>query len=501
MWESAEDRVGVAAFTVVRREPREVAEALATRVGIAVRSGAFCAHPLVAHLLGVGSAETNALFAGISDGREIQVARCDSVGKHRNRGLLGLPDRAAARRARTHRRRALILKEKRRTMSDQLENEDVYSAVRAEQLLYALERRHSYSRRELLKLGALGVPLIAGLARLASAPVARADDGSPISKPLPPQYFVNFGSNAEMRWDAAAALGYEIPNDRFFVRDHTGTPIIDSSSWKLNVFGTGLKGAPTLADPVSFTYAELQALPKKTIYAAIECAGNGRSFFGTQQGTPAAGTQWMLGAVGVAAWTGVPLSAVLDKAGSPSTAVDVMPSGLDGTVVASGVDAGHVRRPVPASKALNDVLLAYEMNGQPLPYDHGYPLRLIVPGWIGVANIKWIGQIEVSGHAAPLSLWNTTQYVLTGPTYSGSPPVTTQVVKSAFELPFGAQFPVGKAQLLGGRSWSGDGSIKRVDISTDGAARPGAPPATLHGAEHQPSLGALDVQLDASGSR
>ena len=74
-----------------------------------------------------------------------------------------------------------------------------------------------------------------------------------------------------------------------------------------------------------------------------------------------------------------------------------------------------MRRPLPVAKALDDALLAYEMNGKPLPLDHGYPLRLVVPGWIGVANIKWVGQIEVAD--APLfSVWNTTQYVLTGPT-------------------------------------------------------------------------------------
>ena len=364
-------------------------------------------------------------------------------------------------------------------MTDQLVNEDVYSAVRTEQLFRVLERQRGYSRRELLRLGAVGIPLLAGFARLAAPQAARADNGSPISKPLPPQYFVTFGSNAEMRWDAVAGLGYETPNDRFFVRDHTGTPIIDVSSWRLSIFGTGLKGSPTSASPVTFTYDALRALPKKTIYSFIECAGNGRSFFGTQQGTPTAGTQWTLGGVGVAGWTGVPLSTVLDKAGILPAAVDVMPYGLDGTVVANGVDAGHVRRPVPAAKALDDALLAYEMNGRPLPWDHGYPLRLVVPGWVGVANVKWVGQIEVS--ATPLySLWNTAQYVLTGPTYTGSQLVTTQVVKSAFELALGAQLVARRAQTLSGRSWSGGGSIKRVDISTDDGTT--WAPATLHGA-------------------
>ena len=134
-------------------------------------------------------------------------------------------------------------------MTEDLQNEDVYSATRAEQLLYALERRHGYSRRELLKLGAFGIPLVAGLARLAAPQPARADNGSPISKPLPAPWFTNFGSNAEMRWDSVAGLGYVIPNDRFFVRDHTGTPIVNASTWQLNVFGTGSRARPASPTP------------------------------------------------------------------------------------------------------------------------------------------------------------------------------------------------------------------------------------------------------------
>ena len=168
-----------------------------------------------------------------------------------------------------------------------------------------------------------------------------------------------------------------------------------------------------------------------------------------------------------------------------------MPAGLDGTVVAGGVDAGHVRRPIPASKALNDALLAYEMNGQPLPYDHGFPVRLVVPGWVGVANIKWVGQIEVS--ATPLfSLWNTTQYVLTGPTYTGSPPVTTpgreeRLRASRSERSSRPGGPAGadRALLVG----SGLDQARRRqhrrrdDVDAGDAAR----------RQHRQALGALDV--------
>ena len=93
-----------------------------------------------------------------------------------------------------------------------------------------------------------------------------------------------------------------------------------------------------------------------------------------------------------------------------------MPRGLDDPVVSNGVDQGHVRRPLPIAKALDDVLVAYEMNGEPLPPDHGFPARLVVPGWVGIASIKWLGSIEVADH--PLSSpWNTTSYRLFGPDY------------------------------------------------------------------------------------
>jgi DMSO/TMAO reductase YedYZ molybdopterin-dependent catalytic subunit len=141
---------------------------------------------------------------------------------------------------------------------------------------------------------------------------------------------------------------------------------------------------------------------------AIECAGNGGSLFGTQEGTPSSGTQWQLGAIGVAKWTGVRLSAGLSE-----QAVDVMPADLDATVVVNGFGVGHVRRPFPVEKDVNDVLLAFRMNGEPLPPDHGQPVRVIVPGWVGVANTKWVGQIEVSAQSL-YSTWNTTQYACGG---------------------------------------------------------------------------------------
>jgi DMSO/TMAO reductase YedYZ molybdopterin-dependent catalytic subunit len=162
---------------------------------------------------------------------------------------------------------------------------------------------------------------------------------------------------------------------------------------------------------------------------------------------------------------------VLRRAGLAPHAVDVQPSGLDPNYVTGGVDLGPVRRPMPVAKALDDVLLAYEMNGEPLPPDHGHPVRLIVPHWIGIASIKWVGRIEVSD--VPLfSPWNTQFYRLFGPGFPAEGrPFDRQVIKSAFELDPGAQLAAGVRTTLRGRSWSAGGPIRHVEVSTDGGAR------------------------------
>jgi DMSO/TMAO reductase YedYZ molybdopterin-dependent catalytic subunit len=348
-------------------------------------------------------------------------------------------------------------------------DEQTYLEERAAELVERDAAQQGLTRRRALQLAATAVPALSAAALFPPRARAATTSPPPILKPLPPEWFVNFGTNAEMRWDAVD-FGYTTPIERFFVRNHTATPLIDARSWRLAIYGTGLRGAPTADRPRTLDLRDLLRLPSRTITAAIECAGNGRSYFGSQQGTPVSGTQWHLGAIGVARWTGVPLSIVLERAGLTRRAVDVMPIGLDSPVVVNGTDAGHVRRPLPVAKALDDVLLAYEMNGRPLPPDHGGPVRLVVPGWVGVANIKWVGAIEVADQ--PLfSTWNTTQYRMIGPDYPpDSPPLTTQVVKSAFELAQGATIPSGQPVELSGRSWSGTGAIERVEVSTDGGS-------------------------------
>lgn len=276
-----------------------------------------------------------------------------------------------------------------------------------------------------------------------------------IRKPLPPEHFIVHGTSAETRWEALRGHGEITPNELFFVRNHTTTPLIDVDTWRLRLWGTGLRRV------TEYGYRDLLAMPSETLTAFIECAGNGRRLFTEQQGQPVHGISWRLGAVGVARWRGVRLATLLERSGLKPEAVAVMATGLDADYIEDGVNHGRVRRPLPLAKAMDDVLVAYEMNGRPLPPDHGFPARLVVPGWVGIASIKWLGDIEVS--TEPLSSPWTTRFYRT----AAGEPLREVVVKSAFELEWGARLETGRTHVLHGRSWSGHGAVTRVEFSAD----------------------------------
>jgi sulfane dehydrogenase subunit SoxC len=284
-----------------------------------------------------------------------------------------------------------------------------------------------------------------------------AQDAKPILKDARPEFFIQHGSNLEMRWEAMFKRGYVVPTELFFVRNNSASvPRIDPAKWLLQIEGSGV------SRPRSFSYDDLLSMPSVSVIRALECAGNGRNLFQVSHEKKIEGTPWNLGAIGVAEWTGVPLREVLDRAGIKRTARDVMPEGLD---------EKRVKRPISVEKALaDDTLLVYAMNGQALLPDHGFPIRMLVPGWVGIAHTKWIGRIEVS-LSSLYSEYNTKKYVMIGADYKPAPPalgpmLTAQNVKSAFELPWNGEVPAG-THLLRGRSWSGEGHIKQVDVSTD----------------------------------
>jgi sulfane dehydrogenase subunit SoxC len=339
---------------------------------------------------------------------------------------------------------------------EKLTREEDYLRSRADEYIWQQVRELGVSRRRFFQILAAGSTAAALSARSSRKAWAAQAAPVPVVKPTPKELFNDFGSNKEMRWENMYERGYLVPSELFFVRNHTRTPRVDAEKWRLKLEGSGIE------KPMELTYDELLSLPSVSVIRYVECAGNGRSFFEAVYGKKADGTQWKLGAIGVAEWTGVPLAEVLNRAGLKKSARDVMPEGLDDL---------KVRRPMPVAKALEeDTLLVYAMNGQPLPPDHGFPVRALIPGWIGIANIKWVGRIEVS--EKPLfSAWNTDTYVLIGPDYKPEPPskgpvLSNQDPKSALELPWGGEISAAR-RLVRGRSWSPYGKIAKVEYSLD----------------------------------
>ena len=277
-----------------------------------------------------------------------------------------------------------------------------------------------------------------------------------VVKPTPDSLLVSRGSGTDFETRLSSLTDYLTPNDRFYIRSHSPTPRIDASTWRLMIEGSGVR------TPVSFGYDEIKAMPQVTVTRVIECAGNGRRFFKEAFGIEGEGGQWRTGAIGAAEWSGVRLRDLLQRAGLTAGARDVMPEGMD---------EHHVRRPMPLHKALqDDTLLVLRMNGEDLPPDHGFPARVLVPGWTGTASIKWVGRIEVSEE--PLHTpWNTVQYVMVGPHYPAQdvglgPAITEMPVMSVIDLDWPAQIEPGHT-VIRGRSFAGESQVQHVAYSID----------------------------------
>ena len=254
------------------------------------------------------------------------------------------------------------------------------------------------------------------------------------------------------------------PNHRFFVRSHFGPPpadLIAEANWRLRVVGL-------IEQPLVLTLKDLQQFERVTITAVVQCSGNGRAFHRPK----APGVQWERGAVGNAQWTGVRLRDVLAKAGLRHQAKHVQLQGADRPVVAS---VPLFTRSIPLEKALHpDTLLAYEMNGRPLPLLHGAPLRVITPGWMADSCTKWLTEITVQADEAK-GYYMQTAYrvpVTAIQANSGLPgtsmvPVEAMVVKSLISSPAeGTQVGQGPVTVQG-VAWSGEASVATVELSFD----------------------------------
>ena len=224
-----------------------------------------------------------------------------------------------------------------------------------------------------------------------------------------------------------------------------------------------------MSNPLELTYADILNLPSRVLMCYLECGGNHRAMFDIVQGRPATGTQWKTGGVSNGEWVGASLGDVLALSGIRDNAVSVLLVGLDTESPEEGF-----RRAIPFEKAMDsDTLLAYTLNGEPLPRDHGFPVRALVPGWVGSTSIKWLGRIVVSSQQQ----WtrnNTTSYVLIGDDY---PPegeaqgrvAETQSIKSALALPWPAELLQGWHRIHG-YAHSPHSPIIRVEWSADGGA-------------------------------
>ena len=257
------------------------------------------------------------------------------------------------------------------------------------------------------------------------------------------------------------ALRYDVtPVGLHYLLVHYDIPAVDAVDWRLRVGGH-------VEAPLVLTLDDLRARPRATHRVTLECAGNGRARL-----LPRPVSQpWLVEAVGTAEWTGTPLAPLLREAGVRDGAVDVVFTGADHGIE-RGVEQDY-QRGLPVGEALaDDVLLAYEMNGAPLPVQHGFPLRLVAPGWYGMAQVKWLTGITVQDRAFD-GFQNSVAYVLrTSPDEPGEP--VTRMVPRALLVPPGYPdfmsrirvVPSGQCTVEG-RAWSGYGPVTAVDVTLD----------------------------------
>ncbi len=235
------------------------------------------------------------------------------------------------------------------------------------------------------------------------------------------------------------------PNDLFSVRRHFKAPEVDSSGYVLRIEGA-------VRQPISIRYEDLLTMPSVTL-PQVE------------------GAQWQRGAVGTAEWAGVPLSKLLDRAGLAKDACEIVFQAADkGMAKEKPLQPGEISyaRSIPIEKA-KDVLIAYSMNGEPIPADHGFPLRAIVPAHYGMASIKWLTHIRVV--RAPFSgYWQTSDYAWWDDADNNPVrrPLDLMALKSSIARPRVREFvPAGHPHPVFGAAWDGDAPLEQIELSTD----------------------------------
>jgi sulfane dehydrogenase subunit SoxC len=310
----------------------------------------------------------------------------------------------------------------------------------------------SIDRRKFIALGA------AGLGAIALRPVAARELGDPrraygerspfetVTRSFGASVTPGTGSSRTPLQDLCGTI---TPSSLHFERHHSGVPKIDPNAHELLVDG--------LVDrPLVFAMKDLRRFPSVSRVHFIECAGNsGREY----NGRPGENVQRSHGLLSNSEWTGVPLKTVLEEAGIKQKAR---------WVVVEGADASRMSRSIPLQKALDDVLVAYGQNGEPLRPEQGYPVRLIVPGWEGNINIKWIGRIMVTDEPF-MTREEAAIYTDLMPDGKARWFSFVMEAKSVITRPSGEQILDGPGFYeISGLAWSGRGRITRIEVSTNG---------------------------------
>jgi DMSO/TMAO reductase YedYZ molybdopterin-dependent catalytic subunit len=256
---------------------------------------------------------------------------------------------------------------------------------------------------------------------------------------------------------------YLTPAELFYIRSHFPTPDLDRASYKLRIDGA-------VKHPFAVGYEELRSMRSETRVAILECAGNSRVFLVPQ----VQGAQWGLGAVSNAEWTGVPLRALLERAGAADDACEIVLEGADsGTPKEQPIPPGPISyaRSLPRAKAIGpDVLIAYQMNGRDLPRDHGFPVRAIVPGHYAMASVKWLTRIQAV-RVPFLGYWQTSDYAYWD-SMDGRPvrrALGEMKLKSEIARPGVYEILVAnRIYPVSGAAWAGETDVTEIAVSTDG---------------------------------
>ncbi len=254
------------------------------------------------------------------------------------------------------------------------------------------------------------------------------------------------------------------PNELFYVRCHLPIPKIEVAGWRLQVEGL-------VANSLELSLDEIRQLPHQTVTATMECAGNGRSYLAPK----VKGVQWDIGAVGNVVWRGVWLRDVLERAGLQAHATTIVLEGADrGEIKEPPRPPGKIRyaRSLPRAKATDNVLLAFEMNGEPISTEHGFPLRAVVPGWFGMASVKWLQRIIATDR--PFGGYYETLDYTYWETIDGNEqliPLAEMRVKAQIARPLPDEVLLsGSTVRVQGAAWAGENAVAKVELSTDGGA-------------------------------